>query len=358
MPRGDVPLRPVAADRHAGPKSAGGRAAAERGGSRRGPPAAVAFYRPTAEPGDRRIVQTVPLAQPQRPAHRLDRRKRVVTTAAVRLVDLHRRIRFPPDGRRQPAEAERLGRVSADVPGNVRGTCANETGVPQDDEVSATCRRTVWSTKKTLPQTVLASSTSWVAAACPKAASKPSGSSGVCRTGTCSRAGQPWFDVRDRPPRDAGRCNRPSAGTTVERTGTCPRAGQHPTDIRERLRPAPGPRGSPHEVSSGSGPRRFRGAGPQHRGRHRSQRNTRHTGNVREMNLSAATPPITARRWLYRNGGRRERLRPAGHVTLQEVPSSLRNVPASPRAHNASVVSVLQPRCMTSWSQPSDLGDH
>ena len=38
MPRGDVPLRPVAADRHAGPKSAGGRAAAERGGSRRGPP--------------------------------------------------------------------------------------------------------------------------------------------------------------------------------------------------------------------------------------------------------------------------------------------------------------------------------
>ncbi len=98
MPRGDVPLRPVAADQHAGPKSAGGRAAAERGGSRRGPPAAVAFYRPTAEPGDRRIVQTVPLAQPQRPAHRLDRRKRVVTTPAVRLVDLHRRIRFPPDG--------------------------------------------------------------------------------------------------------------------------------------------------------------------------------------------------------------------------------------------------------------------
>ena len=85
------------------------------------PPAAVAFHRREAEPGDRRIVQTVRLAQPQKPARRLNRRQRVVTTAgAVRLVNLHLRIRFPPDGRRQPAEVERLGNVSPDVTGRPR----------------------------------------------------------------------------------------------------------------------------------------------------------------------------------------------------------------------------------------------
>ena len=40
------------------------RTAPERGGSRRGPAAAVAFHRRATEPGDRRVVPTVPLAQP------------------------------------------------------------------------------------------------------------------------------------------------------------------------------------------------------------------------------------------------------------------------------------------------------
>ena len=74
------------------------RTAPERGGFRRGPAAAVAFHRRATEPGDRRIVPTVPLAQPQKRARRLDRRRRVFTTGPlVRLVNLHRRIRFPVD---------------------------------------------------------------------------------------------------------------------------------------------------------------------------------------------------------------------------------------------------------------------
>ena len=107
---------------------------------------------------------------------------------------------------------------------------------------------------ETLAPTVLASSTSWIAAACPKAAAKPSGSSGrppsrdmlfgQDRFGSMHATGRRLGQDGLRPKRHM-RTRRPASDGCTRTPAALPQARVEAS----------------HEASLGSGPRRSLGAG-------------------------------------------------------------------------------------------------